>query len=466
MQSCRRLIVGLAFAALAPSAPAQEQLSRKQMAEDMTELFAVVRRAYAYVEEKKEQYGVDLDRMEADTRRQLDRTRSNADFRDLVKEVVAGLRDGHCEAFADHLIPPRPRAWPFLLCPVKEGVVITGMAHSLAGSGIELGDLLTEVNGRPIEAWINEAGRTVSASTDGARRRLALRRMVNTADPSVRVKVEHADGTTATVTVPTGPCLRLSAEPNLADPPEGRFVAARVLKDRVGYIRIPSFAWEPHDRAQGKPDAEVDASGKPARDQIDAAFAAVADTRALVLDVRGNGGGWDNLGAYVLSHLVPGDFRYYSTQTRSSPDLRAIDPSPWLPRDDGWTPRWDWVPRKTVFSFFEGKTYDRPLVVLINEDACSATDCLAAALADLRPGVRFVGRPTHGAAGGPRDLAKLMHSGVGVRLCTMRVWGPKGRLIEGHGTRPDVPVRWTREDVLKVRDPDLEAALKDLRRGG
>jgi C-terminal processing protease CtpA/Prc len=61
-------------------------------------------------------------------------------------------------------------------------------------------------------------------------------------------------------------------------------------------------------------------------------------------------------------------------------------------------------------------------------------------------------------------LAKLKHSKADVQLCVMRVWSPKGRLIEGHGTRPDVSVQWTRDDVLKARDPDLEAALEDLRR--
>jgi C-terminal processing protease CtpA/Prc len=464
MESCRWLIVGLVFSTLSQSGLAQEKLSRVQMEEDLKQLFAVTRRAYAYVDEKKEQYGVDLDAMQAEALKRLDTVKSNGDFRDLLKEVMAGLKDGHCEVYADHLIAPKPRAWPFLLSFVKEGVLVTGFDKSLAGSGIELGDVLKEVNGRPIKDWINEAARTVSASTDGARRRIALQRMIATADESVKVKVEHVDGTSAVLTVQTGPNLRLPAEPNLADPPEGKFAAGRVLKHEVGYIRVPSFGWETPERHRAKTDAEADESAKPARDQIDAAFEAVADTRGLVLDLRGNAGGWDVLGAYLLSHLLPGDFRYYSTQTRSSPDLRQIDKSPYLPRDDGWAPKWDWIPRKTTFSYFKRKVYTGRMIVLINENCFSATDCIAAALTDLHPNVRFVGRPTNGGSGGPTGLAELKHSKAHVQLCVMRVWSPKGRLIEGHGTRPDVPVQWTREDVLKGRDADLEAALKDLRR--
>jgi C-terminal processing protease CtpA/Prc len=196
--------------------------------------------------------------------------------------------------------------------------------------------------------------------------------------------------------------MRNPAEPNLPDLPGGKFAAGRVLHDGVGYVRIPSFGWDTPERRRAKTDAEVDASSKPARDQIDAAFAAVADTRALVLDLRGNGGGWDVLGAYLLSHLVPDVFLYYSTQTRSSPDLRAIDKSPWLLREDGWGPKNEWVPRKTVFSMFKGKAFTGRLVVLINENCFSATDCLTAALADLYPGVRFVGRPANGGPAGRR----------------------------------------------------------------
>jgi hypothetical protein len=184
---------------------APEKLTHDQMEEDLRELGAVVRRAYSYVDEKKEQAGVELDQLLADAVRRLDGVKSNADFHDLLKEVVAGLKDGHCEVYAGHLAAPRPRAWPFLLHFVKEGVVVNRIHPSLAGRGIDIGDLLKEVNGRPVEKWVEEAARKVSASSDGARRRMALERMVATADESVKVTVEHVDGASATVTVKTFP---------------------------------------------------------------------------------------------------------------------------------------------------------------------------------------------------------------------------------------------------------------------
>ena len=98
--------------------------------------------------------------------------------------------------------------------------------------------------------------------------------------------------------------------------------------------------------------------------------------------------------------------------------------------------------------------------MLTDESCFSATDNLLRCLRDLHPKLTVIGRPSGGGTGAPREIAKLKHSGARITLCTMRVYGPKSGLIEGRGTVPDVPVRWTREDILSGRDPDLEAALK------
>jgi len=61
-------------------------------------------------------------------------------------------------------------------------------------------------------------------------------------------------------------------------------------------------------------------------------------------------------------------------------------------------------------------------------------------------------------------VVTLRHSRAAVTLCTMRVQGPKSGLIEGRGTTPNTLVRWTRDDWVSGRDPDLQAAIKSLGR--
>ena len=101
--------------------------------------------------------------------------------------------------------------------------------------------------------------------------------------------------------------------------------------------------------------------------------------------------------------------------------------------------------------------------MLIDEDAFSATDNLCRCLRDLHPDVTFVGRPTGGGTGAPGPFVKLKHSGAVITLCTIRVTGPKGDLIEGSGTAPDLVVRPTRAGVLAGRDEVLDAALSRVR---
>jgi C-terminal processing protease CtpA/Prc len=45
----------------------------------------------------------------------------------------------------------------------------------------------------------------------------------------------------------------------------------------------------------------------------------------------------------------------------------------------------------------------------------------------------------------------------------MKVFSPKGRLIEGRGTIPDRQIDYAWSDIVKRRDADLEAALDEAR---
>lgn len=58
----------------------------------------------------------------------------------------------------------------------------------------------------------------------------------------------------------------------------------------------------------------------------------------------------------------------------------------------------------------------------------------------------------------------LPNSRASVIFCTMRVQSPGGEQIEGIGVVPDHPVKWTVEDPIEGRDPDLGKALEVLGR--
>jgi C-terminal processing protease CtpA/Prc len=165
----------------------------------------------------------------------------------------------------------------------------------------------------------------------------------------------------------------------------------------------------------------------------------------LVLDLRRNPGGTELLGQELAGMLLPPGTTYFRLQSR---DERGA---------------WGMAYPHPVRSDPTAPPFDGPLLCLIDEWTFSVADNLAACLADTHPDVTFVGRPTGGGTGAPQPF-ELPASGATVALCTMRVYSPSRGLIEGRGTRPDVVVRLTREDLLTGRDADLEAALGLARR--
>ncbi|HVR73172.1 MAG TPA: S41 family peptidase, partial [Planctomycetota bacterium] len=186
----------------------------------------------------------------------------------------------------------------------------------------------------------------------------------------------------------------------------------------------------------------------------------------------------------VAKHLLAPGFTYFRLETHASPDLAAL-PEFATPGLLGWlraipvlalaiwrdffssarsavrpdlpgTPRVP--PRDRAVKPYAGKP-----VVIVDAGCFSTTDNLVACLADQHPHIRFVGRPTGGGTGAPRTLVTLRHSGIEVTFCVMRVYRPRGELIEGRGTKPHVTVSWSRRDVLERKDPDLAAALLEAR---
>lgn len=143
----------------------------------------------------------------------------------------------------------------------------------------------------------------------------------------------------------------------------------------------------------------------------------LANTDALIIDVRRNGGGEPAMVAAVCSYLLP-------------PDI-LINKFYWRPQD-----RWDEFRTGAV----SGRHYGtkRPVYVLTSDQTFSGAEEFAYDLLTQRRGV-VVGDTTGGGA----------HPG-GMRRVTEQfgVWVPSGRAVnpvtgtnwEGTGVRPDVPV--------------------------
>lgn len=200
----------------------------------------------------------------------------------------------------------------------------------------------------------------------------------------------------------------------------------RWLAGNVGYIRINMFL-----------DAE------PSVEKLSAAMGMLADTGALIIDVRGSPGGEPEGVANVIGHLVTERTATVRTEDRFDPSASRTYYAE--PRTPGFT--------------------GKPVFVLIDGRTGSGAEEFAYDLQAMRRAT-LVGQTTYGAAtpGGFRPLASGFAAFIPMQIVSNTITGANW---EGVGVRPDVEVP-AEEALTRAHRLALEVILQDaqgLRRG-
>lgn len=417
---------------------AQEPFAPELLAADLDEISAAVRERWSYLDDHREHFGVDLDALVAAARRELALVRDADGWARVLRRFASGLQDGHAFVRVPGAREPARRL-PLRVEPCAEGLVVTAVCE---GAGVAPGALLHSLGGVPVAEAVAALEREECGSTPGMRRRLAITSLVQTSAGQVDVVLADPEGTTVERTLAT---IGAHAPVPPSRPPAPNWSLSWPRADtallHLGSFTVPRWReWLEAAHEEREPFLVE------ARARIDALVAELREraARGLIVDLRGNTGGTDELGIHLAERLLPGRFRYFLLSSRLE--------------DGRWTP-----PTGKTYGRGDHARFTGPLVLLVDELSFSTTDNFARCVTDLHPDVTVVGRPSGGGTGAPRVLVTTTHTKAQVGACTMRVHGPRGRLIEGRGTEPDVPVVWTRADWALGRDPDVEAALQALR---
>ncbi len=145
-----------------------------------------------------------------------------------------------------------------------------------------------------------------------------------------------------------------------------------------------------------------------------------ANAKGIVLDLRGNSGGWLDIVIRVASHFIT---QGVIVKVKSNQGIIETDEA-----ITGVT------------------TTDLPMVVLVDNFSASGSEVLAGALQDHNRAL-ISGNVTYGK--GSVNTPHELSDGSGLYITIARWLTPNGRLIEGHGIEPDVKLELTGEDAVK-----------------
>ncbi|MBX5435932.1 MAG: S41 family peptidase [Alicyclobacillaceae bacterium] len=318
----------------------------------------------------------------------------------LLNGAVAGMVSSLRDPFSEYFTPSAASEFQNLLSGTFDGIgvmvekrgkqlliVSVNPGSTAQRAGLKAGDRIVRVDGRSVAGLrLDEASRLITGPK-GTTVHLTILR------PGSRqlltVSVRRAE-----IHAPT--------------------VAYRVLSGHTGYVRVSVIG---ADTAQ----------------EFQRALAALqqAGAKRLILDLRGNPGGYFDQAVRIAGDLIPRGQPVVITEGRRGMPQTTFSPGP-------------------------GSAL--PVVVLVDRDTASAAEIIAAALHDDRA-VPLVGTRTYGK--GTVQVTQTYPDGSGLKYTVSGWLTPKGSWINGQGLHPTVPVAlpWF------TSVPDLHPARWPLRPG-
>ncbi len=190
-----------------------------------------------------------------------------------------------------------------------------------------------------------------------------------------------------------------------------------MLPDNIAHIQITQFA-----------------SGTS--DKLIAALSDAIQSGAsgIILDLRGNPGGYLDVTVDVASEFLDGGIVLYEA-------------------DEAGNIFKEWTASSG------GLAIDLPIAVLVDGGSASGSEVLAGALQD-RGRATLIGTETFGK--GSVNVVRKLSDGSALVVTTARWLTPDNHQIEGVGLTPDIEVNITIDDVASGRDPQLESAIQYL----
>lgn len=409
--------------------PYAEQLSEDQRIAGLSKLWSEVKYNFVYTDILKE---LDWDAVYLRFLPRVKAAANTLEYYKILLEMGAMLKDGHTG-----VTPPAPLyANGFTVPPFKtrliEGkVIITDVVdESLRQQGVLPGVEITRINQEPVKEWaFKNTAPYASASTpqDLEARVFIYQFLVGNKADKPQIELRNAAGKSWSVEIE-----RISFGQRNKD--LGRLPAFswKLLPGNIAYVALNSFG---DDTA--------------AKEYIKN-FAEISKAKAIIFDVRSNGGGNGSVGYKILATITDKDFATSRAETRDyKPSYRA------------------WGRKETNFVFDAYRESANPnlqfkgqVIVLTSAQTYSAAEDFTVAFDTMKRGT-IIGEATGGSTGQP--LMFDLPGGGSARVCTKKDSYSDGKAFVGVGVQPNIVVHPKLDDFRANRDTVLEAALSHIK---
>jgi C-terminal processing protease CtpA/Prc len=404
-----------------------------------------IRDTYAHLDVKRAEWGVDLDAMYARAEPEIRAADTWSKYESVMVTFVSELHDAHVDY-------RRKRGSH----ETKRQVVRLGLGTRFVGPmlivdevwqgsnadkvGLKVGDRIVSIDDDTVDnrmkrlASLRSWSRLEAAQYDFAQEWPASRMPADAPLRERKLTRQRADG--------SDELLRVL--PETTPRPGGHPPPIEVeMHGEIAVLHVRGLGMKKKELADALDDAMPKIFAKP---------------KGLVVDLRGDEGGFEENAAEVMARLwghpvIGGEHRVkLSARAREAhaawKDLAEDASRPgWsiaLPlRADGKAPR----------------DYPGKLAAIV--DAGCRSSCEGLALLLRAAGARLYGDRTGGASGAPITI-ELPSSHAKVHIPARAMYDTRNRPIEGYGLDPEDHVAATRDDIIAHRDPVLAAAIANV----
>lgn len=303
---------------------------------------------------------------------------------------------------------------PLHLSFIENQLVVTDYYNEELKSevGLHIGDIITKINGKPIESIIAEKSKYYAASNLATRLRDISADLLRSDSTEIEIEYQSGNGVVKTKNLKLYPKNDLDIYRWYRRNDDKSY---KMLEGNIGFITLASIK-----------DADV----RKIKNQF-------KDTKGIVIDIRNYPSAFVpfSLGSYFVSSRTP--FVKFTVGSTDNPGEFKFTDNLFIPN--------------------QSATYKGKLVVLLNELSQSQAEYTAMA---FRAGdnTTIIGSTTAGADGNVSNLT--LPGGLSTMISGIGVYYPNGTETQRVGIIPDVEVKPTIEGIRNGKDELLEKAIE------